>query len=203
VNLSEGVMDAPLGLSSGAADIFANSGGVMEAALRTVHEIVTGRELPSENLHVRAIEGLEGIKEAALRISGTSAAWRFLEGVTLKVAVVHSLSNAARLLERIGRGEAEYHFVEVMTCPGGCISGGGQPRFTNDETRRARMQAIFREDEGKPLRKSHLNPAIKQIYDEFLGNALSKKSHELLHTHYHVREKIGDLVAAGGKHDDE
>jgi len=187
--LPDGEMDAPLGLSSGAADIFANTGGVMEAALRTAYEIVTGRELPADNLHVKPIEGLEGIKEAALTIEGAQPSWSFLEGVEVKVAVSHGLANTRRLLERIRSGEATYHFVEVMTCPGGCIGGGGQPRFTDDSVRLKRIEAIYEEDESKALRKSHDNPAIQELYKEFLGKPLGHKSHELLHTQYRPRER--------------
>ncbi len=182
-NLKDGEMDAPLGLSSGAADIFANSGGVMEAALRTVYELVTARELPMEKLHVEPLMGLEGLKKASLTITGTVPEWSFLEGVEVKVAVAHSLTNARHLLEAVKQGEI-FHFVEVMTCPGGCISGGGQPRFTTDEVRKKRISAIYQEDEGKTLRKSHENPSIIQIYEEFLGEPLGEKSHHLLHTHY-------------------
>ena len=188
-DLPDGEMDAPLGLSSGAADIFANTGGVMEAALRTAYEIVTGRELPAENLHVKPIEGLEGIKEAALKIERTQPAWSFLEGAELKVAVAHGLGNARKLLEKIRAGEAQYHFIEVMTCPGGCIGGGGQPRFTDDSVRLKRISAIYAEDESKKLRKSHDNPAVAELYKEFLGKPLGHKSHELLHTRYAGRER--------------
>jgi iron-only hydrogenase group A len=187
-SLPDEPMDAPLGLSSGAADIFANTGGVMEAALRTAYEIVTGRELPADNLHVRAVAGLEGIKEAALTITGTKPDWSFLEGVEVKVAVSHGLGNARRLLNHIKNG-AVYHFVEVMTCPGGCIGGGGQPRFTDDSIRLKRIAAIYAEDEGKALRKSHENPDIQKLYAEFLKQPLGEKSHHLLHTHYTRREK--------------
>ena len=187
--LPDSEMDAPLGLSSGAADIFANTGGVMEAALRTAYEIVTGRELPAENLHVKPIEGLEGIKEAALKIERTQPAWAFLEGAELKVAVAHGLGNARKLLEMIRAGQAQYHFIEVMTCPGGCIGGGGQPRFTDDSVRLKRISAIYAEDESKKLRKSHDNPAVAELYKEFLGKPLGHKSHELLHTHYAGRER--------------
>ena len=182
--LPDGQMDSPLGESTGAADIFANTGGVMEAAIRTVYEIVTGRELPFENLHVAPVAGLEGLKEASLKIEGTGPDWSFLEGVELNVAVAHGLGNAAEVFKRLAEDPARYHFVEVMTCPGGCIGGGGQPRFTDDETRLKRINAIYAEDEGKPLRKSHLNPSIAQIYDEYLKKPLSEKSHHLLHTHY-------------------
>jgi iron-only hydrogenase group A len=187
--LPDGEMDAPLGLSSGAADIFANTGGVMEAALRTAYEIVTGRELPTGNLHVEPIEGLQGIKEAALTITGTKPEWSFLEGVELRVAVCHGLGNTRRLLERIRNKEATYHFVEVMTCPGGCIGGGGQPRFTDDAVRLKRIAAIYAEDEGKTLRKSHENKQVADLYATFLGAPLGHRSHTLLHTHYASREK--------------
>ena len=189
VKLPNGKMDDPLGLSSGAADIFANTGGVMEAALRTAYEIVTGRALPSENLHVKPIAGLQGIKEAALPITGTKPEWSFLEGVELRVAVSHGLGNTRQLLERIRSGEGKYHFVEVMTCPGGCIGGGGQPRFTDDSVRRKRIEAIYAEDEDKPLRKSHENAAVQQLYRDFLGHPLGHKSHELLHTKYAAKKK--------------
>ncbi|MFA6133316.1 MAG: NADH-dependent [FeFe] hydrogenase, group A6 [Phycisphaerae bacterium] len=188
--LSDGEMDAPLGLSSGAADIFANTGGVMEAALRTAYEIVTGRELPFENLHVKPIEGLQGVKEASIKIEGALPAWSFLEGVTANIAVAHGLGNANSLIQRIRAGQAQYHFIEVMTCPGGCIGGGGQPRMTTNEVRKARIAAIYSEDEGKKLRKSHENPAVQQLYKEFLGVPLGEKSHHLLHTHYQPREKV-------------
>ena len=189
-SLPDDKMDSPLGIASGAADIFANTGGVMEAALRTAWEIVTGKPLPFDGLHVKAIEGLEGVKEAEIEIAGALPEWSFLEGVTLKVAVAHGLGNARKVIERIKSGAALYHFVEVMACPGGCIGGGGQPRMTTDEVRKARIGAIYREDEGKELRKSHENPEIKQLYDEFLGKPLGEKSHHLLHTRYAPREPV-------------
>ncbi len=182
-------MDAPLGLSSGAADIFANTGGVMEAALRTAYEIITDRELPVENLHVAPVAGLEGIKEASLTITDTVHAWKFLEGVELKVAVCHGLANTRKLLEYIKLHGTPYHFVEVMTCPGGCIGGGGQPRYTDDSVRLKRIAGIYAEDEGKKMRKSHENPDIKKLYEEFLGAPLGEKSHHLLHTHYKAKTK--------------
>jgi ferredoxin len=152
-------MDPLMGFSSGAADIFANTGGVMEAALRTAWEIVTGRELPFENLHVTPVAGLEGIKEAAITITGTVPEWSFLEGVTLKVAVSSRPGQRPQdCWSGSRKGERVYHFVEVMTCPGGCIGGGGQPRFTDDAVRQKRIAAIYAEDEGKKLRKSHENP---------------------------------------------
>ncbi len=183
-------MDAPLGLSSGAADIFANTGGVMEAALRTAYEIVTGRALPMKNLHVAEVAGLSGVKEASLPIRDTLPEWRFLEGVTLNVAVAHGLSNAQKVIGAIKSGQKQYHFVEVMTCPGGCIGGGGQPRYTTNGIREARIAAIYKEDEGKILRKSHDNPQIAQLYAEFLGQPLGEKSHHLLHTKYAPRPRV-------------
>ena len=188
--LPESSMDSPLGESTGAADIFANTGGVMEAALRTAYELVTGKPFPFANLHVKPIEGLEGVKEASIPITETVPAWEFLRGATLNVAVAHGLGNARKLLERIKKGEAQYHFVEIMTCPGGCIGGGGQPRMTGNDTRRARIAAIYAEDEHRDLRKSHENPAVQKLYADFLGQPLGHKSHELLHTKYAARAKI-------------
>jgi len=181
--LQDSTMDSPLGMSSGAADIFANTGGVMEAAIRTAYEIITQKELPADNLHVKPIMGLEGVKTASLKIEGAVGDWAFLEGAELKVAVVHTLGNARRIIEAVKNGEV-FHFIEVMSCPGGCISGAGQPRFTDDSVRLRRIEAIYKEDEGKKLRKSHLNPEVLQIYKEFLGKPLSHRSHKLLHTEY-------------------
>jgi len=188
MSLPDGEQDVPMGMSTGAADIFANTGGVMEAALRTVYELVTGRPLPMDQLHVKPIQGLQGLKEAAVTFSGCVSEWSFLEGVTARVAVAHGLSNAHRICQEVAEGKAEYHFIEVMCCPGGCIGGGGQPRPTTDAVRRQRIGAIYAEDEGRPVRKSHDNPAIAAIYAEFLGKPNGHKAHELLHTHYHDRK---------------
>ncbi|MDA3851874.1 MAG: NADH-dependent [FeFe] hydrogenase, group A6 [Spirochaetaceae bacterium] len=184
LELSDSEMDAPLGISSGAADIFANSGGVMEAALRTVYEIVTGKDFPMENLHVKELAGLKGIKEASVLIEETVPDWSFLKGVEVKVAVAHGLKNAATLMDLVKEGKSDHHFIEIMTCPGGCIGGGGQPRFTTNDIRVKRIQAIYQEDEGKTLRKSHENPGIQKLYAEFLKEPLGEKSHHLLHTKY-------------------
>jgi NADP-reducing hydrogenase subunit HndD len=189
-NLPDEEMDAPLGLSTGAADIFANTGGVMEAALRTAYEIVTGRPLPFDGLRVTPVEGLQGVKEASLLIEGVKPEWSFLEGVTLNVAVAHGLGNAQRVIAATRTGQKQYHFVEVMTCPGGCIGGGGQPRYTNNAVRQARIDAIYREDQGKKLRKSHDNPDVARLYGEFLGKPLGEKSHHLLHTKYTPRDRV-------------
>lgn len=187
--LSDEAHDAPLGISSGAADIFANTGGVMEAALRTAYEIVTGRPLPFENLHVEQIGGLKGTKKTSIEIRGTLPEWSFLEGVTLKIAVVHGLGKARKFIQKLKSGEEECHFVEVMTCPGGCIGGGGQPRLTTDEVRKKRMHIIYKEDEQKKVRKSHENVDVKKLYEEYLEKPLSERSHHLLHTHYTPRGK--------------
>lgn len=183
-SLGDETMDAPMGLSSGAADIFANTGGVMEAAIRTAYELVTGRTLPMENFHVKEVAGLEGIKEASLPLTDCLKEWSFLEGVELKVAVAHGLGNARKVLEAIRSGRKSFHFVEVMTCPGGCIGGGGQPRMTDDSVRLKRIEALYREDEGKAIRTSHNNPEVAALYAEYLGRPLGEKSHHLLHTHY-------------------
>lgn len=201
--LEDGSFDNPLGLSSGAADIFAVTGGVMEAALRTVYEVVTGRELPFEKLHVSPIVGLSQIKTAELKIENAVDEYKFLEGVTVKVAVTSGLKGAKILMEEIAKGESPYHFIEVMGCPGGCISGGGQPRPTTQEIRERRFKAIYQEDEGKQLRKSHENPFVKTIYEDFLGHPLGHKSHELLHTNYTKRgiynEYISEDTTPSGK----
>lgn len=187
VNLPDGEQDSPMGMSTGAADIFANTGGVMEAAIRTVYEVVTGRELPMEKLHVTPIQGLDGLKEAAVTFEDCVDDWKFLEGVTAKVAVAHGLANARKACDMVASGKADWHFIEIMCCPGGCIGGGGQPRLTTDDVRKARIQAIYTEDEGRKYRKSHENPAVTQIYQEFLGEPLGHKSHKLLHTHYNAK----------------
>ena len=130
-------------VSSGAADIFGATGGVMEAAIRTVYEVITERELPFENLHVKPVMGLEGIKEAELLIERAATEWSMLEGKTLKVAVASGLSNAKWLMQQVKEGNSPYHFIEIMCCPGGCISGGGQPRPTTDIVRQKRMEAVI------------------------------------------------------------
>lgn len=188
-NLPDGKFDSPLGLSSGAADIFGTTGGVMEAALRTVYELVTGRELPTKMLHIQPLAGLSSIKTADLKIENPLPEFGFLSGVTVKVAVTSGLKGAAELLDQIKKGASPYHFIEIMGCPGGCISGGGQPRPVNDAIRLLRLGAIYREDEGKILRKSHENVDIQALYRDFLGAPLGHKSHELLHTVYCPRNK--------------
>ena len=181
--------DSILGESSGAGVIFANTGGVMEAALRTAYEIITGNEVPFTNLNIKPVRGMEGVKEASLKIKNTKPEWDFLEGVELNVAVAHGLANAKTLMELVKSGKSNYHFIEVMGCPGGCIGGGGQPIPTSEEIRKRRAEAIYAEDMGKPIRKSHENPEITEVYKEYLTQPLGHKSHELLHTHYKVRKR--------------
>lgn len=176
--------DNPLGMSTGAADIFGLTGGVMEAALRTVYEVVTGRELPFDALHVTPIVGLDQVKEAAITIENPLSGYAFLDGVTVRVAVTSGLAGANKLMNQVEKGESPYHFIEVMGCPGGCIMGGGQPRSDDPDVREKRMSNLYLEDESKQLRKSHQNPYVTALYEKFLGEPNSHRSHELLHTHY-------------------
>lgn len=193
-NLEEEQFDNPFGISTGAADIFGTTGGVMEAAIRTVYEIITGEEVPFDNLHVEPIMGMQSIKEGELFIEKAVPEWKDLEGKVIKVAAASGLSAAKILLEQIKEGVSPYHFIEIMACPGGCIGGGGQPRPTTQEIREKRMEAIYREDEGKELRKSHNNPFINKLYEDFLGEPLGSKSHELLHTHYVKRGLYNEMI---------
>ncbi|MCX8110498.1 MAG: NADH-dependent [FeFe] hydrogenase, group A6 [Syntrophorhabdaceae bacterium] len=177
-NLEEGTYDNPMGEYTGAATIFGATGGVMEAALRTAYELLTGKTL--ENIDFVAVRGLDGIKEASIPIEGIG---------DVKVAVAHGLGNARKLMEKIKSGEADYHFIEIMACPGGCVGGGGQPIPVNAEIRILRAQALYNEDKSLKYRKSHENPSIKKIYDEFLKEPLGEKSHKLLHTKYTPRNR--------------
>ena len=174
--LSPDSPDSPFGERSSAGKLFAASGGVMEAAIRSAHYLITGREL--EKLDVKAVRGMEGVKEAKVDI----------DGLEVSVAVVSGLGNARRLLEEIKAGRKKFHFVEVMTCPGGCIAGGGQPFSTDPDAVRSRMQALYKIDREAPVRVSHGNEEIQRLYKEFLGKPLSHKSHDLLHTHYVKKE---------------
>ncbi|MEN6499547.1 MAG: iron hydrogenase small subunit, partial [Rectinema sp.] len=174
-DLPEEDFDDPLGRSTGAATIFGTTGGVMEAALRTVYEIVEKK--PLENLEFTQVRGFTSIKSAEVVLGGNP----------IRVAVAHGLSNARILLDEIRAGRSPYQFIEIMSCPGGCIGGGGQPVLSNSETKLARSQALYTEDSILPIRKSHENPAIQTLYKEFLGEPLGHLSHELLHTSYRAR----------------
>ena len=174
--------DSLLGESTGAGVIFGATGGVMEAALRTAYEVVTGKTL--ENVEFDQVRGLEDIKEATIDLNGTP----------ISVAVAHSTGAASKLLDMVKSGEKNYTFIEVMGCPGGCVNGGGQPIVSPEERvyndpRVLRAKALYDEDEAKTIRKSHENPEIKKIYAEFLGEPNSHKAHELLHTTYTARSK--------------
>lgn len=198
-NLPDGSFDAPLGFSTGAADLFGVTGGVMEAALRTVYELVTGREFPFDNLHFTPVVGLEKLKEGEVTFKDVKPEYSWLEGVTAKVAVASGLKNASDIMKQLEAGESPYHFIEVMGCPGGCINGGGQPRIKGQdydymERRVARMEALYREDEGKEKRKSHENPDIIKLYEEFLGEAGGEVSHHLLHTTYTKRGHYNEFI---------
>jgi NADH-quinone oxidoreductase subunit G/NADP-reducing hydrogenase subunit HndD len=181
--LDDDEYDEPLGISTGAGVIFGATGGVMEAALRTVYEVVTEKKL--ENVDIKAVRGMQGIREAEIDLNGTK----------VKAAVAHGLANARQLMDKIVNGEADYHFVEIMACPGGCLGGGGQPIPTSEEIRIKRAEAIYKADKGLPMRKSHENPAVLQLYKEFLGEPNSHKAHELLHTHYKGKEIYKHKVA--------
>ena len=183
--LPDGEFDSPMGVSTGAADIFGATGGVMEAALRTAYEKVTGEECPS--LDFRQVRGVEGVKEAEINIKGTK----------ISIGVSNGLSNAKRLLDKVIKKEKVFHIIEVMACPGGCVGGGGQPYppdgayVLDPELVKLRAKALYSIDAHKPLRKSHESPAVKQLYKEFLGEPNGHKSHELLHTSYQAREPRG------------
>ena len=176
-NLEETEFDNPFGLGSGAGLIFGATGGVMEAALRTVYEVVTGETL--ENIEFESVRGREGWKEATVQIGD----------LEVKVAIVHELRNARKLIEKVRAGEADYHFVEVMACPGGCVGGGGNAKRTWKKVEK-RLESIYEEDRNLPVRKSHENPYIKQCYEEFLGEPNSELAHKLLHTHYVDRHDL-------------
>ena len=155
----------------------------MEAALRTVADVVSGQDLDA--IEYEAVRGTEGIKEATVEIGD----------MKVRAAIAHGLGNARKLLESIRAGEAEYDFIEIMACPGGCVTGGGQPIVParvqmKIDLKKERAKALYTEDANAPIRKSHKNPDIELLYKEFLGEPGSHKSHELLHTHYHARPKF-------------
>jgi len=173
-SLPEESHDAPMGQYTGAATIFGATGGVMEAALRTVYAVVTGNSMPS--LDITPVRGLYGVKEAAMVVG---------ELGEVRVAVAHGLANARKVLDKVVDGTANYHFIEIMACPGGCVGGGGQPLPVSDEKRLLRAQALYLDDgEVQQFRQSHENPAIKELYAKFLEEPLGELSHKLLHTHY-------------------
>ena len=178
MQLEDEDFDAPLGESTGAAVIFGATGGVLEAALRTAYEIHTGKTL--DNVNFEGVRGIENLKEATIDV----------DGFELKVAVAHGLGNARKLMNEIRAGKSKYHAIEIMACPGGCIGGGGQPLHHGDSSLlKARTRALYTEDSEKSLRKSHQNPYIISLYEEFLGKPMSERAHHLLHTCYFNRGK--------------
>lgn len=176
--LTDAEFDSPMGMSTGAADIFGVTGGVLEAALRTVVNLVTGKDLTGPAIDFSAVRGLDGVKEATVKVGD----------LDVNVAVASGLGNARKVLEKIQKGEANYHAIEIMACPGGCINGGGQP-FTHceDGVIEKRAEGLYAEDRADHLRLSHENPEIVKLYKEFLGDVGGHKAHELLHTHYHQK----------------
>lgn len=172
-DLEDEDFDRPLGESTGAGVIFGATGGVIEAATRTAYEVHTGKKL--DRIDFEQLRGMEGIRSATVDFNG----------LPINIGIAHGLGNARKLLEDVRSGKANYHAIEVMACPGGCIGGGGQPLHHGDsDILKARSAAIYREDAGKPIRKSHENPYIIKLYEEFLGKPMSEKAHHLLHTHY-------------------
>ena len=170
--------DSPLGESTGASVIFGTTGGVIEAACRTAYEVYTGKKL--ERLDFTELRGMEGVRSATIDFNGLS----------VNIGIAHGLGNARKLLDDVRAGKSEFHAIEVMACPGGCIGGGGQPlHHGNSDIIKARALAIYAEDRAKPLRKSHENPFIIKLYEEFLGKPNSEKAHHLLHTHYFDKQK--------------
>ena len=182
-SLPDSAYDNLMGEASGAAVIFGNTGGVMEAALRTAYEYITGEEAPAQLYDLQPVRGYEGIREASLKIGD----------LDVNVAVVYGTANARKMIERMKQGDKQYHFIEVMTCPGGCIGGGGQPKDLvkdADEVRKARIASLYKKDSEMTLRKSHENPSIKQIYEEFYGKPLSEMAEKMLHTIYEDKSMI-------------
>ncbi len=178
-NLPDSDFDDPLGFSTGAGDIFGHTGGVMEAALRTAADWLTGKDL--QQIDYNGIRGMQEIKEAEVDIAGQK----------IRICVVHTMGAARKLLEQIKAGKSPYHFIEIMACYGGCIGGGGQPPPHNKETLAKRTQALIQVDEGKQIRKSHKNPTALKLYREYLGEPGSEKAHKLLHTKYYKKGYIG------------
>ena len=172
-SLPEDDFDNPLGESTGASVIFGTTGGVIEAACRTAYELYTGKKL--EKVDFKELRGLENVRHATIDF----------DGLPINIGIAHGLGNARKLLEDIRDGKSQFHAIEIMACPGGCIGGGGQPYHHGDsEVIKLRASALYREDAGKPIRKSHENPFILELYKDFLGKPCGEKSHHLLHTHY-------------------
>lgn len=182
-DLKEEEFDRPLGESTGAGVIFGATGGVIEAATRTTYELFTKKELGKVDF--QDIRGLEGVREATVDFNGTP----------IHIGIAHGLGNARKLLDKIRNGETMFHAIEIMACPGGCVGGAGQPYHHGDFSKvEKRLKAIYEEDKNKPLRKSHENPYVQQLYKEFLGEPCGEKSHKLLHTHYFDKSAVIEEV---------
>ena len=186
-DLPDEEFDAPLGSGTGAAVIFGATGGVMEAALRTAVEKITGQSAPAVDF--REVRGVEGIKEATYKIAGAG---------DVKVAVASGLANARVLLDRVKSGEADYQFIEIMGCPGGCVNGGGQPQVPYSirnfvDVRAERAKVLYDLDANNPMRKSHENPDVLELYANYLEEPGSEKAHRLLHTTY-VKRRVNEKV---------
>ena len=179
--------DDLMGKSSGAAVIYGATGGVMESALRTIYERITGRDVPFENLIIKQVRGMEGVKELILPVKKCVEPWTFMNGMELRLAVAHGLAHAKSLMQVIRNGDSPYHFIEIMACPGGCLGGGGQPIPTNPDIRLKRVQALYAEEMGMELRKAHENPEAVEAYEEFLLDPMGPVAEDLLHTHYTPR----------------
>ena len=180
--LPDSDFDHPLGESTGAGVIFGTTGGVIEAACRTAYELYTKK--PLERIEFKELRGLEGIRSGTINF----------DGVPVKIGIAHGLGNARKLVEEVKSGKSPYHVIEIMACPGGCIGGGGQPFHQGRmDVLRKRAAALYSEDESKPLRKSHENPYIQQLYKEYLGEPCGPKAHELLHTHYFDRKEVVNM----------
>jgi iron only hydrogenase large subunit-like protein len=183
IRLPDSDFDAPLGISTGAGVIFGTTGGVMEATLRTAAEKLTGKSLSPEELEFKDVRAVEGLREIELNVAGK----------TLSIGVANGLHNAKTLLDKVVSGEKVFHVIEVMACPGGCIGGGGQPyppenfNILDSELLALRAKALYDIDAQKTIRKSHENPALKELYDAYLGQPGSHRAHELLHTSYSPR----------------
>ncbi|OGI26596.1 MAG: ferredoxin [Candidatus Melainabacteria bacterium RIFOXYA12_FULL_32_12] len=184
MELQDSEYDQSMGISTGAGLIFGATGGVTEGILRTVYELVTGNDVPFNELDITPARGMEGIREISIKINNPLENWKFLDDFEIKIAVAHGLANARNLMDKIRDGTANYHFIEIMACPGGCIGGGGQPIPTNESIRKSRANTIYSEEKIVQIRKSHENPALKRLYEEFLENPLGETSKKLLHTFY-------------------
>lgn len=189
-DLPDSEFDNPFA-DTGSGLIFGATGGVMESALRTAYELVTGRPVPFENLQILPCRGFEGVRQASVKLENVKPEWSFLEGVDLNFMIAHGTANAKKVMEALKRGElSNIHFIEVMACPGGCIGGGGQPIPTSPEIRRKRAESIYKEAADLPINKSFENPSVKYIYEKFFTDGpCGHLSHKLLHTHYTKRGK--------------